>query len=88
MANLSDAADLLGSAQTVADTDDNLVTSSEIFRPQERYLRVAILRATQNSVIDFVLAILYAKQGLTPITQHATIQGTPEVFASPAEGTA
>lgn len=89
-ANMSDAADLLGSAQTVADTDDNTVFISEINRPAERYVRLSTLRATQNATVDFVIAELYGGRKL-PVT-HAAAAGQMvtgvEKFASPAEGTA
>jgi hypothetical protein len=86
ISSLSDAADLEGTAQTVADTDDNKVFVIDIFRPRERYVRAAILRATQNSVVDYVEAELYGPR-VKPVTQDATIGGN-EIFNSPAEGTA
>jgi len=84
--NLSDAADLAGTAQTVADTNDDKLFISEIFRPQERYLALYVDRGTQNAVIDFVIAELYGVRK-EPITQHATVVGL-EMFNSPSEGTA
>lgn len=84
--NLSDAADLAGTSITVADTDDNKLVISDIIRPQERYLRVATLRATQNATVDYMEAELYMAR-TEPVTQDATV-ATLEVFSSPAEGTA
>jgi len=84
--NLSDAADLAGSAITVADTDDNKLAISEIFRPQERYVRLVTDRGTQNAVVDFLVAELYGARKL-PITQDATVISA-EIANSPAEGTA
>jgi len=81
-------ADLAGTSQTVADSDDFKVVRACIYRPTKRYLNVVISKATQNSTVDYVIAILFAKVGKIPITQDPTIQGTPEIFASPAEGTA
>ena len=86
VSNLSDAADLAGSAITVADTDDNKMAISEIFRPQERYVRLSTLRATQNAVVDFLIAELYSMHK-KPITQDTTVISA-ELFNSPAEGTA
>lgn len=83
---MSGAADLAGTSQTVADTDDNKAFIIDIWRPQERYVRAAILRATQNSTVDYVEAELYAPRS-RPVTQDATIGGN-EIFNSPAEGTA
>lgn len=84
--NLSDAADLAGSAITVADTDDNKLAISEIYRPQERYVRLVTDRGTQNAVIDFLIAELYGARK-KPITQDATVISA-EIANSPAEGTA
>jgi hypothetical protein len=81
-------ADLAGTAQTIADTDDFKVARVCIYRPTKRFLNVVISKATQNSTVDFVHAILYGKVGKIPVTQDTTVQGTPEIFASPAEGTA
>lgn len=85
--DLSDAADLAGTSQTVADSDDSKITRAEIIRPQERYVRARVLRATQDSVVSAIIAILRYPR-VHPITQHSTIQGTPEVHVSPDEGTA
>lgn len=84
---MGSAADLLGSKQDVADTDDNLVTRMEIIKPEERFVRCVISRATQNSAIDGVIAILRYPR-VEPVVQDATVQGTPEVMVSPIEGTA
>lgn len=86
VANMSDGADLAGTAQTVADTDDNKVRIVDIFRPQERYVDLKTLRATQNSTIDFLIAELYGVRK-APVTQDATVAGS-ELHASPDEGTA
>ena len=80
-------ADLEGTAQTVADTNDNKCFSVEITHPRERYLKVKTLRATQNSAIDFLVAELFNVHGPVPVTQHATVVGS-EIFDAPAEGTA
>lgn len=79
-------ADLLGSAIAVADSDDNKIAVTEIFRPRERYVRLTTLRATQNSTIDFVLVELHGPRGL-PVTQDSTVIAA-ETHISPAEGTA
>jgi hypothetical protein len=87
LSDLSDSADLAGSSQAVADTDDNKITRAEIIRPQERYVRAVVSRETQDSVVSAIIAILRFPR-VRPITQHSTIQGTPEVHVSPDEGTA
>ena len=83
---LTSGADLLGSAITVADTDDNKLVISDIIRPRERYVQVHVLRATQNATVDLIVAELYGARKL-PITQDTTV-ASAETHASPAEGTA
>ena len=85
-AAMGDAADILGTSITVADTNDNKIAISDIIRPLERYVRVSTLRATQDSVIDFAIAELY-RAASEPVTQDTTILSA-ETAASPAEGTA
>jgi hypothetical protein len=84
--DLSDAADLENSKITVADTDDNKVAITDIYRPRERYVRVAFDRGTQNAVIDFLLVELYGPKKLPPAA-HSTVIAA-EKHVSPAEGTA
>lgn len=83
---LTSGADLEGTSDAVLDTDDNKLVISDIIRPRERYVQVHILRATQNSVVDLVIAELYGASKL-PITQDATVAQN-EQHTSPAEGTA
>lgn len=79
--------DLEGTSQTVADDDDNQVFLVDVFKPRKRYLKVIVSRATQNAVLDGILAMQYAPR-VRPTTQDATTVGGTEVHASPAEGTA
>jgi len=84
--NMSDGADLAGTAQTVADDDDNQIVITEIIRPQERYVDHVIDRGTQNAVVDFLIAELFFTRN-QPVTQDSLVVGA-EVHNSPAEGTA
>ena len=84
--NMSDAADLAGSAITVADSDDNKVAIIEIYRPIKRYVRSVIDRGTQNAVVDFEL-VEYIDSRKQPITEGGNVISA-EVNVSPAEGTA
>jgi|GEM_PF-887794 len=62
LVNDSDMADLLGSAGgpiAIADGDSNKMIAIDVAMPTFRYLRPLILRATQNAVVDGVLAICY-----------------------------
>lgn len=57
--DLSDAADMSGSSITVEDDDDNKVARVNVIRPLKRYVRCVVSRATQNSTVDAIIAILY-----------------------------
>ena len=85
-ANLSDAADLAGTAVSIADTEDNELLVLDIYRPAERYVRAVVTRGTADAVIDGVIAIQYGARVL-PVTQDTTVAGI-ETHVSPAEGTA
>jgi hypothetical protein len=78
-------ADLEGSLQTIADDDDNQIFVFDVYRPRERYLRLAISRATQNSAVDGLVVEYYGGRKQPP-TEPATT--TTEKHSSPAEGTA
>lgn len=80
-------ADLAGSSITVADTDDNKVAVSDIFRPTKRFIKVVQDRGTQNAVIDFLLAELYFPKAVPATDDTASVIST-EKHVSPAEGTA
>lgn len=80
-------ADLAGSSISVADDDDNQVVVHDIYRPRERYLKAVISRATQNAVIDGIVAVLYCA-AKAPTTDDATTVVGRETHSSPAEGTA
>lgn len=83
--NLSDAADLEGTGQTVGDGDDEKTYFIDLVNPTERYVRVVVPRATANAVVAEALYIQY--RGRRPNVGHGTnVAG--EVHASPAEGTA
>lgn len=83
-ANMSDAADVEGTAQTVADDDDNTVFRINVIKPRGRYGRVVVSRATQNATCS---AMYYQAGARTlPVTDAAEVAG--ETHVSPAEGTA
>jgi hypothetical protein len=84
--NLSDAADLAGTAQSIADSDDNKLLVLDVHRPAERYVRAGVTRGTADAVIDGVYAILYGPRVL-PVTQDSTVAAI-NTLISPAEGTA
>lgn len=74
------------SATLTPTTDNNKALVVEIVRPQKRYLRLVVNRATGNAVIDGVFAIKHHLRTSNPAL-HSTVAGQ-EVHASPAEGTA
>jgi hypothetical protein len=84
---MASAADLEGTGVTVADDDDNQLFWLDIFRPQERFVRCVVDRATQNAVVDGIWAVQYGPKK-KPTTHDSTTVGGGEVHASPAEGTA
>lgn len=79
------AADLLGTSQTIADDDDNEIFVIDLFRPQERYVRVYVTRGTQDAVIASAEYIQYGPKA-APVTQASGTSG--ETHVSPIEGTA
>lgn len=85
-ANLSDAADLAGTAVTVADTDDNKVFVVDCYRPTKRYIRCVVSRGTANAVLDGMSAVQYQPR-LKPCTNDATTVGGTKTVVSPAAGT-
>lgn len=86
-ANLSDAADILGSGYlNVPTTDDNQITIVDVYRPKKRYLRAQVIRGTANTTIDGIIAELYEGDVL-PKTKDATV-ASGKILVSPAEGTA
>ncbi|HFD38541.1 MAG TPA: hypothetical protein ENJ31_01640 [Anaerolineae bacterium] len=86
--NLSDAADLAGTGQTVADDDDEKTFYIDLYRPTERYVRLVVDRGTQNATVAEALYIQYGQQGgrKSPSSHGSNVSG--EMHASPAEGTA
>ena len=79
-------ADLLGSNQTIADTDDDKLVYVDIVRPQEQFLKLVVSRATQNATIGGIIAVLYGRRSLTTASHGSNVSG--EQFNFPAEGTA
>lgn len=79
--------DLLSTNIAVTDAQDNMVVVHDIYRPRERYLKLQINRATQNAVIDGVIAVLYGSRK-KPTTDDSTTVVGRETHVSPAEGTA
>jgi hypothetical protein len=81
---MGSAADLLGSAIVPGASDEILWI--DLFKPQERFVRAAVLRGT-TTVIEWCIAIQYTAR-LRPVSNAlaGTIAG--KVLSSPIEGTA
>ena len=84
--NMSDAADLEGTGQTVADTDDEKTFYIALHKPRERYVRLVVSRGTANATVASAIYWQYGPRTL-PVPSHGSnVSG--ESFVSPAEGTA
>jgi len=80
----SSMADLTGTSQTILDTDDNKTFYIDLIKPEKRYVRLVVLRATQNATVS----AHYIQTGARKApTSHGTgVAG--ETHVSPVEGTA
>jgi len=83
--NMSDAADLTGTAQTIADTDDDKTFYIDLYQPLERYVRLYVDRGTQNAVVASATYVQYGTRE-APTSHGTNVSG--ELHVSPAEGTA
>ena len=83
--DLSDAADLADTEQTVADDADNTTFYIDIRRPTKRYVRLVVSRGTQAATVANALYMQYEGRRF-PVTQPAGFSG--EAFSHPDEGTA
>lgn len=70
----------------MGDDDDNDCLRLEISKPAKRYVRCVVDRATENAVVDGVIAILRGPSK-ADITEDATVIAATSLTA-PAEGTA
>ena len=85
--NLSDAADLAGTAQAIADDDDNQIFIIDLVKPIERYVRLYVDKDTTNACAESAVYVQYGARS-KPVVQTVTDAVTYEVHVSPAEGTA
>lgn len=79
-------ADLLGTSQAIADTDDNKCYYIDIQKPQEQFLKCVVSRATGDATIGGIVAIQYQKRSLGTASHGSNVSG--EQFNFVAEGTA
>ena len=79
--------DLLGTLTAAMDDgDSDKLIQLDIVKPRKQYVRAVLVRATQNAVIDGIVAYQYGPLKL-PTTHASSVQDT-ETHVSPAEGTA
>lgn len=81
------AADLAGTSITVADDDDNQIFVLDVYRPQERYVRVVVDNDATNASAQSAVYYQYGATDL-PVSNNVTDAVTTETHISPAEGTA
>ena len=81
---MASAADLLGTSQTILDTEDDQVRYIDIIKPIEQFIRLVALIATQN----VTLCAFYIKYNgkKRPSVHGSNVSG--ETHISPIEGTA
>jgi hypothetical protein len=80
--------DLTGTSVTVADDQDNKIAYVEVTRPLKRYIKCIVSRATQNSTVDAIVAILGGPKAIPVTHDSTTVMAASETWTSPAEGTA
>ena len=85
--NLSDAADLAGTRQNVADDDDNQIFMIDLFKPTERYVRLVVDKDATNAVAESAVYVQYGAHKL-PVSNNVMDAVTTELHVSPVEGTA
>lgn len=75
--------DITGAAQpptgVMPDADSNKMLVLDVYRPQVRYIRAVVVRATQNAVIDSVVADQYGAKK-KPTTNDATTTSGTKTF--------
>lgn len=85
--NMSDAADLEGTGQTIADDDDNQIFVIDLYRPQERYVRLVVDKDASHNTEEMAWYMGYGARYL-PTTMTLADEVTYERHVSPDEGTA
>lgn len=76
--------ELDGTSLTIADDDDNQVFLLDVKFPAERYLKCVVDRATQDAVVDGIVAIQYGAK-VKPTTHDSTTVGDSGFDQTPDE---
>ena len=81
---LGSGATLAGSTHTIADTASDTIFLTDLYRPLEQFVDVQVTRATQNSVIQSIVAIQYNGRK-PPVTHDASTVTAAIYLAGPSE---
>lgn len=84
--NLSDAADLAGTAIVTADDDDNQRFLMDLVKPTKRYVRLVVTKDASNACAESANYLQYGAADL-PIDNTDAGEVETELHVSPAEGT-
>lgn len=84
--SVTDAADIYGSSQTIADDDDDQTFFIDLVKPPERYVRLVVDRGTQNAVVACANYIQYNRHHYTSTSHGTGVSG--EKVVPTVEGTA
>jgi len=84
---MASAADLEGTGITVAADDDNQIFIIDLYRPQERYVRVVVDKDGSNNTEEMAFYIGYGARKF-PTVMTLADEVTYELHVSPDEGTA
>jgi hypothetical protein len=79
-------ADIAGSSVTIADTDDNKVIVIELCNPAKEFIRCVVSRATQNSTVEGITAVVFGAERRPP-THGATMGATVRRLVNAVAGT-
>lgn len=77
---------IAGTNVAIADDEDNKIFYVDVINPRERYLKLIVNRATQNAVLNSIVAIQY-KAGNSPVAHDVTVIDG-ELHINKAEGSA
>ncbi len=83
---MGSAADLLGSAQVIADDQDGDVYIIDLYKPAERYVRLYVDKDTSNACAESAVYVQYGPAYRPQTNASSTVN--IERLVTPAEGTA
>ena len=81
---MASAADLEGTAIAIADDDDDQIFVSELYKPQERFVRIVVTKDSSHAQAESAVYILYQGRKV-PVSDMGADEY--ELHVSPDEGT-